>query len=237
MDGGLMPASAFIQHRGSGPNPRRQEGPHAHCATFSPDGRFLLVADLGVDRVFVYRVDPVHGELAPNDPPWVELPPGSGPRHVAFAPDGRRVFVVNELACTLASFAWDGEAGRLEPLDSQSTLPAGFTGRNTCAEVAVHPNGRFVYASNRGHDSLAVFAIGPEGRLRLVDHTPTGGRTPRHFALDPEGRWLWAANQDSGNIVLFRVDPKTGRLQPAGRSLSVPRPVCVLFAPVEATAE
>jgi 6-phosphogluconolactonase len=232
-DGRLAPPSAFIQHEGSSINPRRQLAPHAHCVTFSPDNRFLLVADLGTDRVMIYRVDPAAGTLTPNDPPSAVVPAGSGPRHLAFHPNGRWVYVIHELNSTLETFAWDAARGALEPRDIVSTLPTGFTGKNSGAEVAVHPNGRFVYGSNRGHDSIARFAVRANGTLKPLGTTPCGGRHPRNFALDPTGRFLWSANRDTDNIALFRVNPRTGALTPTGQSLKVPKPVCVVFLPVD----
>ncbi|MCP5520612.1 MAG: beta-propeller fold lactonase family protein [Verrucomicrobiales bacterium] len=228
-DGSLGEASCFIQHRGSSVNPQRQQSPHAHSVNFSPDNRFVLVTDLGTDQVLVYRLDVEQGRLTPNDPPFVALPPGSGPRHLAFSPDGRRVFVLNEMLSTMAGFDWDTERGVLTPVDSQSTLPEGFARPSTTAEVQVHPNGRFVYGSNRGHDSIASFAIQPDGHLTSLGQTPTGGRHPRNFCIDPSGRWLWAANRDTDHLVIFHVDPTTGALRAGGGELAVPSPVCVVF--------
>lgn len=232
-DGSLGEATCFIQHQGSSANPQRQQGPHAHSVNLSPDNRFVLVTDLGTDQVLVYRLDAERGILTPNDPPFAILPPGSGPRHLAFTPDGRRVFVLNELLCTMAGFDYDAQRGVLTAVDSRSTLPSGFSRQNSTAEVQVHPNGRFVYGSNRGHDSIASFAIQPDGRLAPLGQTPTGGRHPRNFCLAPDARWLWAANRDTDNLVLFRVDPETGALRASGRELEVPSPVCVVFLPLD----
>jgi 6-phosphogluconolactonase (cycloisomerase 2 family) len=232
-DGSLGEASSFIQHQGASVNPRRQKSPHAHAVNLSPDNRLVLVADLGIDQVRIYRLDAERGILTPNDPSFVALPAGSGPRHLDFSPDGTRVFVLNELLCTMASFDYEAARGVLTPVDSQSTLPAGFSRPNTTAEVQVHPNGRFVYGSNRGHDSIASFAIEPDGRLRALGQTPTGGRHPRNFCIDPTGRWLWAANRDTDNVVIFRVDPASGALHAVGRELEVASPVCVVFRPLD----
>ncbi|MCP5516062.1 MAG: beta-propeller fold lactonase family protein [Verrucomicrobiales bacterium] len=232
-DGSLGEATTFIQHTGSSVNPGRQKEPHAHSINPSPDNRFALVADLGIDRVLAYRIDAAKGTLTPNDPPAVALPPGSGPRHLAFQPGANRVFVINELLSTLASFAYDPEPGTLSPIDTQSTLPTGFAGENSTAEVQAHPSGRFVYGSNRGHDSIAGFRVETDGRLRPLGQTPSGGRHPRNFAIEPTGRYLWAANRDSDNITIFRVDAATGELAPTGVTMDVPMPVCVRFLPVE----
>jgi 6-phosphogluconolactonase len=226
-DGSLAPKSAFIQHTGSGPNPARQQEPHAHSIILSPDSRFALAADLGTDRISIYRFGTADGSLKPHTA--TALPPGSGPRHLAFSPDGKKVFVINELLSTMASFSWDPAEGTMTPIDSQPTLPRDFAGKSTTAEVVVHPNGHFVYGSNRGHDSIAVFRVDTAGHLELVEHVPTGGKTPRNFTLDPSGRFLWAANQDSDTVVLFTVDGATGRLKPTGQVLKIGSPVCLQF--------
>jgi len=204
-DGRLGEATGFIQHVGKSVDPRRQTGPHAHCANLDPANRFALVADLGLDQVLVYRFDAQAGTLTPNDPPFATLPPGSGPRHVAFHPGGRYVYGVNELTSTVTAFRYHADGGRMEAMQTLSALPDGFAGSNSGAEVAVHPSGRFLYTSNRGHDSIALFAIDAgTGRLTAAGHTPTGGKTPRNFALDPTGRYLLAANQGSGTVVVLR---------------------------------
>ncbi|HRI13061.1 MAG TPA: lactonase family protein [Verrucomicrobiota bacterium] len=231
MDGSLKPHSSLIQHTGSSVNPNRQKEPHAHSVNLSPDNRFAFVADLGLDKVFVHRLNPGEGTLTPNDPPAAKLAPGSGPRHFAFAPNGQHAFVINEMLSTLTSFAYEAPTGVLKEVQTISTLPKGFTGDNSTAQVCVHPNGRFVYGSNRGDDSIAVFALAPDGKLTFVERVSTQGKTPRNFNLDPTGIFLWAANQNSNSIVLFRVDPATGRLTPTGKTLEVGSPVCVVFAP------
>jgi 6-phosphogluconolactonase len=230
-DGRLRAASDFVQHKGTGANPARQEKAHAHGIAISPDNRFALVADLGLDRVFVYRLDAEHGKITPNDPPWLATAPGAGPRHVAFHPNGKYVYAINELNSTIALMSYDAEHGRLESLQAVSTLPAGAenakTG-NTCAELEIHPSGRFLYGSNRGHNSLAIFSIDQEtGRLTPVGNESSGGKVPRGFAVDPTGNWLVAANQDSANVVVFRIDRETGRLTPTGITVEVDKPVCV----------
>lgn len=225
-DGGLGEASAFIQHAGSSVDPQRQEGPHAHMVVPSPDNRFLLVADLGLDEVLVYGFDAANGTLMRTS--TAKLPSGSGPRHLAFSPNGRFVFVLNELTAALDPFRWDAKRGLLDPLVSTSTLPVGYTGPKSGAEIAVHPSGKFLYASNRGDSSIAIFRIGG-GKLTPIGHVLTGGKTPRSFAIDPSGKFLLAANQDSNSISVFRIDAGNGLLKPAGEPVSVPTPVSIVF--------
>ena len=233
-DGSLGAPSAHFSHAGPlGPNRDRQDRAHAHSVTLSPDNRFALVCDLGLDRVYVYRLDPAAAALAPNEPPFASAPPGSGPRHSKFSADGRFLYVANELASTVCVFAFDAARGTLALRQTLSTLPPDFPdpGASTVAEIRLHPNGRFVYVSNRGHDSVAVFARDPEsGLLGSVEIVPCGGKHPRNFALTPDGRWLLCANRDSGDLVVFHVDPATGRLRPSGRWAPVPEPVCVLIS-------
>lgn len=228
-DGSLGAASAFVQHSGSSTGPR-QKGPHAHAVVLSADNRFVFVPDLGLDEVLSYRLDPAAGTLTPNDPPFTKVTQGSGPRHFAFHPDGQFAYTVHEMGSLVTVFAYDRAGGTLKELQTISTLPRDFSGTNNSAELQVHPNGRFLYASNRGHNSIAVFAIDPRAKtLTLVEHVPTQGKTPRNFAIDPTGRYLLAANQDTNNIVIFRIDQKTGRLTPTGDNLETPLPVCLLF--------
>lgn len=231
-DGRLGAPQSVQQHRGQSLNPARQKGPHAHAVTLDPAERFLFVCDLGIDKVMVYRFDAEKGTLSPNDPAFAPLKPGAGPRHMVFRPDGRFAYVVNELDSTVTAFAYDGSVGRLQEVQNVSTLPAGFSGRSTTAEIIVHPNGRLLYASNRGHDSLAGFTIDPEsGRLTATGHHPTGGKTPRHFGLDPTGTLLAIGNQDSDTIVLARIDQATGALTSSPQVASAPSPVCQVFLP------
>ena len=219
-----------IQHQGSSVNPQRQAGPHAHFIIPDPANRFALTCDLGLDQVLVYRLDAAKATLAANVPPFAAVKPGSGPRHLAFHPSGRFVFLINEMGSTLIAFAYDARRGALKELQTISTLPEGFTGTKSCAEVQVHPSGKFVYGSNRGHDSIAVFGFdAASGKLTFLECQSTQGKTPRHFALDPTGQWLLAENQDSDSIVVFRVDSKTGRLSPTGQTVSVGAPVCAVF--------
>lgn len=230
-DGSLAAPTAFIQHKGSGPNRERQEAAHAHWIETSPDNRFAIAADLGMDQLLVYRFAVSTGKLTANDPPFAKAEAGAGPRHVAFAPNGTFAYVINELQSTVSVFSYDAGKGRLHPLQTISALPKEFSGENTAAEIAVHPNGRFLFASNRGHDSIAVFSIDrAKGTLRLIDTFSVKGRTPRSFVIDPTGSRLLVANQDSGNIVVFRLNPSTGRLTATGEEVKVPAPVCLKFA-------
>jgi 6-phosphogluconolactonase len=232
VDGTLGGPATRIVHQGSSVNPGRQAGPHAHFIIPDPANRFALTCDLGLDQVLVYRLDAVESTLAANDPPFAAVKPGSGPRHLAFHPSGRFVFLINEMSATLVAFAYDAGRGTLKELQTLSTLPENFTGTKSGAEVQVHPSGKFVYGSNRGHDSIAVFGFDPgSGRLTFLECQSTQGKAPRHFALDPTGQWLLAENQDSDSIVVFRVDGRTGRLSPTGQTVSVGAPVCAVFVP------
>jgi 6-phosphogluconolactonase len=233
-DGRLGDASAFVQHAGSSVNRARQQGPHTHSILPSPDNRFVLAADLGLDQVLVYRFDPTKGSLAANTPAFAKLTPGTGPRHFAFHPNGKFVYVNGEMGSTISVFSYDASNGVLRELQTLSTLPKDFSGNNTTAEVEVHPAGRFLYVSNRGHDSIAVFAIDPRrGTLTPVEYVSAQGKQPWNFEIDPSGTFLFAANRISDNIVVFRIDAKTGRLTPTGQVLEVPSPVCVKFVAVQ----
>ena len=229
-DGRLGPASQVVQHKGSSVNADRQKEPHAHSIDFDPAGRFAVSADLGADRIFVYRYDPKGGRLSAGLHPAVAADPGAGPRHVAFLPDGAFAFAINELASTITSYTWDAGRGALKTLSTVSTLPAPHRGNST-AEIRVHPSGRFVYGSNRGHDSIAVYRVSPTGSLSLVEYEPTRGKTPRNFTIDPSGQWIVAANQASDSLSVFRIHQKTGALTPSGPLASVGAPVSVAFVP------
>lgn len=233
-DGSVGPHNFFAQHRGSSVNKARQGEPHAHSVNLGPEGRFAWVADLGTDRVLAYAFEPSRGLVKALPQQDAVLEPGSGPRHLAFSPDGRNAYVINELLSTVTTFAYDGKAGRMTPVETVSTLPPGHDGKDTStAEVRVHPGGRFVFGSNRGHDSIAVFQRDPgTGRLKLSEITKTGGKTPRNFNFDPTGKYLFAAGQNSHDIRQFRIDPQTGSLIPTGLSLSVGSPVCLRFVTV-----
>ncbi len=230
--GNLGENTAFFQDAGKSIDTDRQEGPHAHCMVLDAANRFAFACDLGVDKTMIYRFDPRRGTLTPNQPPFVPARPGSGPRHLAFHPDGRHAYIIHELNSTIAVFAYDPRRGALKELQTISTLPEDFKGERHAAEVEVHPSGKFLYGSNRGHDSIAVFAIDPvKGTLTPVEYQPTQGKTPRHFTFDPTGRHLLVANQDSDNIVVFDIDAGTGKLKATGQVLEVPSPTCITFAP------
>lgn len=229
-DGKLSPAASTIAHRGKGPNEKRQDKPHAHSINLDAAGRFAVAADLGCDKLFVYRLDDAAHTLTPHDPPAADLKPGAGPRHFAFHPTGKFAYSINELDSTVTVFQYDAGRGVLTPVQSVPTLPGDFRGSSTTAEVVVHPSGRFVYGSNRGHDSLAVFAADEAtGRLTPTGHVATGGKTPRNFNVTPDGSWLIAANQGSNSLVVFRIDPATGMPKATGQAVSVGAPVCVRF--------
>jgi 6-phosphogluconolactonase len=231
-DGRLGKATAAIQHKGSSANKQRQEGPHAHSINVDLANRFAVAADLGLDKILVYHFDASKGTLVANDPPATTVAPGAGPRHFAFHPSGKYAYVINEIHCTVTAFAYDAEHGTLKEFQTITTLPGDGTVKEgySTAEVQVHPSGKFLYGSNRGHDSIAIFSIAPNtGKLSVVGHQPTGGKTPRNFGIDPTGKFLLAENQDSGTIVVFRIDPKTGELKPTGTVVDVPSPVCVKF--------
>jgi 6-phosphogluconolactonase len=232
-DGRLGEASAFVRHRGpGGPDKERQEGPHAHAVALSADNRFALVADLGLDQLFTYPFDSSKGTLG-RDPLITKTNPGSGPRHLVFSPGGKLLYVINELQSSVTTYAYDPTNGGLRELSAISTLPGGFSGSSFASEIALHPSGNVLYASNRGHDSIAVFSIAPAtGTLTKVEVVPTNGKTPRSFAIDPTGSWLLAANQQSDNVVVFRINHKTGRLTPTGQVLQISSPACVQFVPL-----
>jgi len=233
-DGHLGEASAFVQHSGHGPNPQRQEGPHAHSIDLSPDDRFAIVDDLGLDETLIYKFDSAKGSLTPNDPPFVKEDAGSGPRHFTFGASGKFAYVISELKSTVSVFAFDSANGTLQPLQTVSSLPKTFKGHNDAAEIEVSPSGKFLYASNRGSDSIAVFAIDPnQGMLTPVQFVPTKGEGPRNFEIAPNGSLLFAANEKADNIVIFHVNRQSGRLTPTGKVLERSQPVCVRFLPAE----
>lgn len=227
--GALGAAIGNFQHEGSSVNEKRQTGPHAHSANFDPSGRFVIVPDLGIDKLMIYKVD---GEEAmPNEPPFATVEPGGGPRHFDFHPKKPWAYVVNEMGNTVTAFKWKAKKGALETIGSAGTLPTDFTEENTTAHIEVHPSGKFLYASNRGHDSIAVFAIDQNtGMIAAQGQTKTGGKTPRNFTQDPSGKFLLAANQNSNDIFVFNIDQETGALTPTGTRIEVPSPVCLVFA-------
>jgi len=233
-DGSLATASAFVQHSGSSVDKERQQGPHAHWIGTSPDNRFALASDLGLDEILVYHFNPAKGALTPNNPPYAKVSPGAGPRHLAFHPNGKFAYVLSEMGSSVTAFAYKASNGSLSPLQTVSTLSIlrkDQSGPKEAAEIAVHPNGKFLYASNRGNiDTISVFSIdSAKGTLKLKDEYPTMGKTPRSFAIDPAGKFLLAANQESNNIVIFRIDSITGALTPTGEIAEAPAPVCITF--------
>jgi 6-phosphogluconolactonase len=237
VDGRVQRASSFIQHKGSGADPQRQNSPHGHSINLDAAGRFAVAADLGLDKVFIYSFDSAQGMLTPNQPAFAAVAPGSGPRHFAFHPDGRFGYVISEMANTVTAFAYDADKGALTKIQTISTLPADFKGQSYTAEVQVHPSGKFLYGSNRRHDSIAIFTIDPStGKLTTVGFEPTQGKNPRNFAIDPTGQYLLAENQDSDTIVVFRIDPGSGALRPTGQTVNLPKPVCIKMIPKPAAA-
>ncbi len=229
-DGSLGEAATTIQHTGSSANKNRQAGPHAHSIYPSPDNRFVLNCDLGLDKVFAYHLDADSAKLSPDDPPFATVAPGSGPRHMVFSGDGKFVYVISEMGGTITVFSYDDASAAMTEVQTISTLPKDFSAMNGCAEIALHPSGKFLYASNRGHDSIAVFSVDQKtGNLTFVEHQSTMGRTPRHFAVDPTGHWLIAENQASDSVVTFAIDADTGKLKPTGQTLSLGAPVCAVF--------
>ena len=230
-DGTLGPATANVKDVGTlGPNKERQDGPHAHWVASSPDNRFVFVADLGLDAILSYRFNPTKGTLIPNDPPFARLAPGAGPRHALFSFNGKLVYVVSELNSTVTTLSYDPQNGSLSEPQVVSTLPKDFHGRNDDAEIALHPSGMGLYASNRGHDSIAVFrGAGVKGAMTPVGIFPTGGKEPRHFAVDPTGWFVLAENQYSNSIVVLRVNLPTGDLREVSSTENVPSPVCLVF--------
>ncbi len=232
-DGSLAPASDVRQHEGSSVNERRQQGPHAHCIVLSPDNRYVFAADLGTDEIKCYRFDRGEGKLIPQ--PAVKTAPGAGPRHFIFHPNNKLAFLILELNSTLSSYQYEAETGRLYHIQTVPSLPEDYDGGNSCADIHVHPNGKFVYGSNRGHNSIVIYAVDEvSGELTLVGHEPTRGEIPRNFAIDPTGTYLLAENQKTNDVYVFRIDGDTGKLEYTGHSINLPTPVCIKFKPVGA---
>jgi 6-phosphogluconolactonase len=234
-DGKLGEATAFVQHKGSSVNKQRQEGPHAHCVALDSANRFAFTCDLGLDKVLIFKYDAKKGTLTENHPPSASVKDGAGPRHIAFHPKGKFAYVNNELDMTVNTLSYDAEPGVMKVLQTLSTLPMNAKGDNySTAEVAVHPSGKFLYVSNRGHNSIAIFAIDEKtGELTATGHQAKGIKTPRNFAIDPTGAYLIVANQDSDSLIVFRIDPKTGELTATGTTVEVGAPVCVKMIPKE----
>jgi 6-phosphogluconolactonase len=229
-DGKLGEAASFIQDEGSSANKSRQSGPHAHSVNLPKSNKFMLGADLGTDKVMIFRLDAPNGKIAAADPPSASVKPGSGPRHLVIAPDQKHVYVVNEMGSAVTTFEYDANTAAMKEIEMVSTLPADFKGESTCAEIAIDARGRFVYASNRGHNSIAVFAVdGKTGKLTLIQNQSSGGAIPRSFILDPSGDWLISGNQNTNNIAILKVDRKTGKLTETGDKLNLGAPVTFVF--------
>ncbi|MCA9258058.1 MAG: lactonase family protein [Planctomycetales bacterium] len=228
-DGSIERQTAFVQHEGSSVDPERQKEPHAHSINFTPDGAYAFAADLGLDKVLVYRFDLNDGALRPADPSFASTPPGAGPRHLAFHPDGDEAYVVNEMGASVTSLQWNSSEGRLAALGTVEALPKGFEGQRWSAEIVVHPSARFIFCSHRGHNVVATLSLAKGGDLKFVSEASSGGEWPRNFGMDPTGRWILAANQNSGNVAVLAIDQNTGELTPTNISVEVPEPVCVRF--------
>jgi 6-phosphogluconolactonase len=230
LDGSLAEPTGFVQHEGSSVNPQRQKGPHAHSVNISPDDRFAFVADLGLDKVMIYKLDVDKGTITANDPAFVKVKPGAGPRHFTFNIDGKFAYVINEMGGTITAFSYEPTSGTLTEIQTISTLPDDFTGSNSCAEVRVHPSGKFLYGSNRGHDSIAVYRINPvKGTLTFVEHERADIKTPRNFNIDPTGKFCLVANQGGNSVVVFKINQKTGALELTSSKISIGKPVCIRF--------
>jgi 6-phosphogluconolactonase len=229
-NGKLGEATDVKQHSGKSVHPDRQAGPHAHCVTLDPANQFAFVCDLGLDKLMVYKFDAKQGKLAPAEPPFVALKPGAGPRHMVFRPDGKFAYVVNELNSTITAFAYDAATGALKELETVSTLPGYYDGPNTAAEIGMHPSGKFLYASNRGNESVVLFTIDPDkGTLTWVEEQNTGGKTPRHFGIERSAKHMAIVNQDSDTVLASRIDKDNGRLKPSGVFAKCPSPACAVF--------
>jgi 6-phosphogluconolactonase len=229
-DGRLGEAASFIQDTGSSVDKSRQAEPHAHSVNLPKSGKFMLGADLGTDKVMIFKLDAANGKIAASEPPSASVKPGSGPRHMVIAPDQKHVYVVNEMASAVTAFEFDTNTGAMKEIDMVSTLPADFKGQSACAEIAVDARGRFVYASNRGHNSIAVFAVDPKtAKLKLIQNASSGGEIPRAFVLDPTGNWLIAGNQNTNNISILKVDRATGKLMPENDKYNLGAPVSFVF--------
>ncbi len=229
-DGKLGSPTGFVQHEGSSINPERQAEPHAHSFNVSPDDRYAYAADLGLDKILIYKLNSKAGTITPNSPPYAKVKPGAGPRHFVFHPSGQFAYVINELDGTVTGFSYNPSTGALDEIQTISTLPDGFEDANKCAEIRTHPNGRFLYGSNRGHNSIVVYSIDPKkGTLTFVEHETDGIKTPRNFNIDPTGTFCLVGNQDADSVITFRIDQKTGALMPTGHKITVGKPVCIRF--------
>ncbi|MCA9179690.1 MAG: lactonase family protein [Planctomycetales bacterium] len=228
-DGSLKPAASFLRHSGTSVDSKRQQEPHAHCIVVSPDGRHVLAADLGIDKVLNYQLDPATSKLASAEQPFVRTPPGAGPRHLTFHPRGKHVYVIHELANTIGVFSYLPEQGILIERQVISTLPADATVTTHTADVKLTPDGRFAYGTNRGHDSLACYRVAEDGALSLIEIRPSLGKGPQNLAITPDGRWLLCANMPGNNVVVFAIDGESGRLREVGEPLAIPMPSCIML--------
>ncbi len=230
-DGSLGEKVSFFQHKGSSVDPKRQKEPHAHCIVVSPDNKYVFAADLGMDQILCYKLDPATAKLTPNKTPFAKSPAGAGPRHLTFHPNGKRVYVINELLNSVTVFDYDATAGTLTEKQTLSTLPSDFKGTSYCADLKITPDGKFLYGTNRGHDSIAVYSIGADGKLTLVVIEPSLGKGPQNLAITANGEWLLCANLPGKNVAVFAIDAKTGRLKSAGEPISHPSPSCIMLLP------
>ncbi len=230
-DGSLGEKASFVQHKGSSVNPQRQKEPHAHCIVVSPDNKYAFAADLGTDQIFCYKLDPATAKLTPNDPPFAKSPAGAGPRHLTFHPNGRRVYAINELLNSVTVFDYDKESGKLTEKQTLPTLPGDFKGTSHCADLKITPDGKFLYGTNRGHDSIAAYSIADDGKLSLLAIEPSLGKGPQNLAITPDGAWLLCANLPGNNVAVFKIDAKTGGLKSSGEPLKQPSPSCIMLLP------
>lgn len=228
-DGSLGEAASFFQHAGSSVNPARQKEPHAHCIVVSPDNKYAFAADLGLDQVLCYKLDSKQGKITANDPPFARTPAGAGPRHLTFHPNGKKVYVINELLNSVTLFDYDSTKGSLREEQTISTLPGDFKGTSYCADLKITPDGKYLYGTNRGHDSIACYSIGADGKLTLVNIEPSLGKGPQNLAITSNGEWLLCANMPGKNVAIFRIDPKTGKIKPVGEPASMPSPSCIML--------
>jgi 6-phosphogluconolactonase len=230
-DGSLGEKASFFQHKGSSVNSQRQKEPHAHCIVVSPDNKYAFANDLGTDQIFCYKIDPTTAKLTPNDPPFAKAPAGAGPRHLTFHPNGKRAYVINELLNSVIVFDYEKESGKLIEKQTISTLPDDFKGTSYCADLKITPDGKFLYGTNRGHDSIAGYQIGEDGKLSLISIEPSLGKGPQNLAITADGQWLLCANMPGNNVAVFAIDAKTGRLKSAGEPVKQTSPSCIMLLP------
>ncbi|HCO24732.1 MAG: 6-phosphogluconolactonase [Gimesia sp.] len=228
-DGSLGESETFIQHTGSSVNPQRQKEPHAHCSVISPDQKFVFAADLGLDKILAYQLDSETAKLTPAEQPFVRTIPGAGPRHLTFHPDGKQLYVINELKNSITEFDYNPESGMLIEGQTISTLPKDFSGTSHCADLKFTPDGRFLYGTNRGHDSIAAYQVDDQGKLTLLEIEPSLGKGPQNLAVTADGKYLICANMPGNNVVVFKIDDKTGKLSPAGDPIEIPSPSCIMI--------